>query len=195
MSSIPQDASAKRSIRAEARRSAEGIDWVSVSDAVRAHLLGWLSTRAPTTVLVYFAMGHEASIAELSADARLAAFSWAAPRVGEGGELSIRALDGPLERHRFGFRQPGDRCTEVPACTVGIALVPGLAFDRVGGRLGHGKGHYDRLLPGLPAGSVVVGVTADCLVREQPLPWEPHDVRVGWLATESGIRAALPVGG
>jgi 5-formyltetrahydrofolate cyclo-ligase len=190
MTTIPRDASAKAAARAEARERAGEIDWVSVGRLLRSHLVRWLATRPASTVLLYFATHREASVEEVAVDPSLAAFRWAAPRVEEDGRLTVRSLDAPIEVHRYGFRQPGPECAELDPGEVGMALVPGVAFDRRGGRLGHGKGHYDRLLPTLAGASAIVGVTAERLVSDHRLPTEPHDVAVGWLATERGVRPA-----
>jgi 5-formyltetrahydrofolate cyclo-ligase len=71
-----------------------------------------------------------------------------------------------------------------------VALVPGMLFDRTGGRLGHGAGYYDRLLPGLGPTVPRVGVVPTALVVDA-LPCEAHDVPMTHLATEAGVR---PVG-
>ena len=64
-------------------------------------------------------------------------------------------------------------------------LVPMLAFDRRGGRLGYGGGFYDRTLAGLPAATVV-----GCAFAAQELdevPMGPYDVRLAAIATENGV--------
>lgn len=69
---------------------------------------------------------------------------------------------------------------------VGVILVPALAVDPdTGVRLGYGGGYYDRLLPRLPAGVVVVGVCrrADLVA----VPREPHDIPVQTVLTEDGL--------
>ncbi len=60
-----------------------------------------------------------------------------------------------------------------PAEGVELILVPGVAFDSRGNRLGRGKGYYDRLLAGIPA--FKVGICFD-FQRFDRLPAEPHDV-------------------
>ncbi len=64
-----------------------------------------------------------------------------------------------------------------------IALVPGLAFDKMGGRLGMGGGWYDRVLGEVP---LKVGVCfGEQIVDDVPV--EAHDVRMNWLASEAGV--------
>ena len=68
-----------------------------------------------------------------------------------------------------------------------IALVPGLAFDKLGGRLGMGGGYYDRVLAEIP---VVIGVCFGCQIVSE-LPMQAHDVRMNWLASEAGLSESL----
>jgi 5-formyltetrahydrofolate cyclo-ligase len=69
---------------------------------------------------------------------------------------------------------------------VEVALVPGVAFDRSGARLGYGGGHFDRLLARLAAAAAVIGVAYGTQVLDS-LPSEPHDRRVDILVTEREV--------
>ena len=81
---------------------------------------------------------------------------------------------------RFGTSHP-DGGEETPV----LLLVPLLAFDRAGGRLGYGGGYYDRTLAALP-GRHAVGVAFAC--QEVPaVPTGPHDMRLDAVATERGL--------
>ncbi|MFA6108936.1 MAG: 5-formyltetrahydrofolate cyclo-ligase [Candidatus Latescibacterota bacterium] len=66
---------------------------------------------------------------------------------------------------------------------IDLVLVPGLAFDPRGRRLGFGGGYYDRFLGKLRA--VKVGITYRCLLLPE-VPEEPHDVRMDLVVTEAG---------
>jgi 5,10-methenyltetrahydrofolate synthetase len=104
----------------------------------------------------------------------------------DGGPLTVHRLGETLERHRLGFDQPIASEPEVDPSVIDIALVPGLAFDRHGHRLGRGSGYFDRLLPKLAEGGLRVGVAPQAVVVDR-LPTEPHDATVTHLATEGGI--------
>ena len=108
--------------------------------------------------------------------------------VGRGEPLQLRAWVEPFERHPYGFLQPRRDAPPVDPGEIDIVLVPGLAFDVHGARLGHGQGHYDRLLPTLPGHVPRVGVTLDALIVER-LPTEPHDAPMTHLLTPRGVRA------
>lgn len=105
------------------------------------------------------------------------------------GAVSWHRADGALERHPYGFDQPMAGAPEVAPDELRLVLVPGLAFDRSGIRLGRGGGHYDRLVPALSPGTPVVGVTVSARVFDE-LPREDHDAPMTHLATEAGV---LPV--
>lgn len=66
---------------------------------------------------------------------------------------------------------------------IGLAVVPGIAFDRAGHRIGFGKGYYDRFLPMLSADAVTVGVTYSACLAEA-LPHDKYDIPVDAVVTE-----------
>jgi 5-formyltetrahydrofolate cyclo-ligase len=79
----------------------------------------------------------------------------------------------------FGIREPGPDCGELPS-QLDVILVPGMAFDLHGRRLGRGKGFYDRLL------AEVRGTTCAVAFDEQivdAVPVEPHDVHLDYILT------------
>jgi 5-formyltetrahydrofolate cyclo-ligase len=80
----------------------------------------------------------------------------------------------------FGIREPASSCPEVPLETFDLVLVPGLAFDWNGNRLGRGKGFYDRLLENVSG--VKCGVARDFQLLEK-IPAEPRDLRVNFIVT------------
>jgi 5,10-methenyltetrahydrofolate synthetase len=109
------------------------------------------------------------------------------PRTEPGDGLTLHDLsEATLRRHAFGFLEPSSDGDPFPNEAVDVVLVPGLAFDRSGARIGWGRGMYDRLLASLARGVVRVGVAIDDVVVDE-LPVQPHDERVHWLATETGV--------
>lgn len=97
----------------------------------------------------------------------------------------IEGLDS-LQPGRFGILEPDPaRCPrlEPESQKEGLCIVPGLAFDLTGRRLGYGKGYYDRFLAEYPIETA--GLCFRELVLER-LPAEPHDQRVDLLVTEEG---------
>lgn len=94
----------------------------------------------------------------------------------------IRSLSKDLKKGAYNIREPRAFCKERPAGRMDIIIVPGVAFDKGGGRLGRGGGYYDRLLR--KAKKVVkVGL---CF-REQivkKVPMKAHDVKVDRVITD-----------
>ena len=110
------------------------------------------------------------------------------PRLGNDGAMTIHAAGATLERHPLGFEQPSAEGPTVDPSSLAAVLVPGRVFDGEGYRLGRGGGHYDRLLPRLPDGVPVVGVTVRSRIVGR-LPREPHDRPMTHLATEEGVNS------
>lgn len=85
-----------------------------------------------------------------------------------------------------GFTPNQDRCKMVPFDDIDIAIIPGIAFDEKGGRLGTGRGDYDRMIPKLPntVRKVALALTEQVLPG---LPMESHDKFVDIIITDSRI--------
>ena len=81
---------------------------------------------------------------------------------------------------QFGIREPAARCPEIPLSRLNLILVPGVAFDWHGHRLGRGRGFYDRLLAGTRG--VKCGITFDEQMVND-VPAGPSDVRMNFMMT------------
>jgi 5-formyltetrahydrofolate cyclo-ligase len=103
-----------------------------------------------------------------------------------GGAMDFRRVTqwSDLVPGRFGILAPPKTTVLLAPAQCDMVIVPGVAFDRQGNRLGRGKGYYDRYLPQVRG--CRVGVSFDVGVCES-LPHEPHDVRMDVLITESGV--------
>ncbi len=181
-------AASKRSLRrvAKANRDSLAIDHERVRAAVRRFLDG----RVTGWVVTFDPLPGEPDLGPLFTDdpPRLLALT-RTPSVGY--ELSIHDGRGPREHHSFGYEQPTDEAPIVPIGDIGAVLVPGLAFDRFGGRLGFGAGYYDRFLARLPTEVARIGVSDGFIVDR--VPTGPLDVAMTHLATEAGV-VQLPLG-
>ena len=85
---------------------------------------------------------------------------------------------------KLSVRQDGSR--QVLLEQIDVVLVPGLAFDRFGNRLGRGKGYYDRFLRRLPDNVLTIGLAFDGMIREQ-IPLNENDYPVKMVVTENGV--------
>jgi 5-formyltetrahydrofolate cyclo-ligase len=92
----------------------------------------------------------------------------------------IMNLESDIVRGKFGVSEPLASCAAVPLDQFDLVLVPGMAFDLNGDRLGRGRGFYDRILSA--ASGVKCGVAYDFQLLEK-VPVEPHDARVDFIFT------------
>lgn len=117
------------------------------------------------------------------------------PRVLNDTEMVFAEVDDLdlLEPGTFGIPEPTNEAAAIE--TVDVFLVPGAAFDRGGRRIGLGAGYYDRALGRrLDAAQRrdevrFVGTAYDAQIWEEPLPTEPHDVRMDAVVTETEVHA------
>jgi 5-formyltetrahydrofolate cyclo-ligase len=92
-----------------------------------------------------------------------------------------------LKPGQNGILQPDPgRCRTVPIDCIDIAIIPGVAFDEKGGRIGSGDGFYDRLIPHLPVTTRKVALALDCQIIPQA-PIESHDKHVDIIITDKRI--------
>ena len=96
----------------------------------------------------------------------------------------IRNEKTDLVRHPYGMLEPSPACPIFPIMQLQLIVVPGIAFDRKGYRLGYGKGFYDRFLVDCP-NAVLIGLAYQIQVVEDTFP-EAWDVPVQHIFTETG---------
>ncbi|MFN0066037.1 MAG: 5-formyltetrahydrofolate cyclo-ligase [Limisphaerales bacterium] len=194
MSDVAIAEAEKARLRHEVRARVTALD-ASARRAESAALCEALAAAAcwggARTVAGYFARPEEPDLAPLLARG-----------VAEGRRLALPRWNGAEDRYelvlvrnpaadcapgRFGILEPRPELPALDARLLDLALVPGVAFDLGGRRLGRGGGFYDRLLAGLAGG--LCGVCfAEQVVPE--VPSLPHDVRMTYLATPAGVRPA-----
>ena len=96
----------------------------------------------------------------------------------------IQNLKTEVVRHRYGMLEPSEACPLFPIEHLQLIVVPGIAFDRRGYRLGYGKGFYDRFLMKCPH-AVAIGLAYRVQLVEDTFPQE-WDVPVQHIFTETG---------
>ncbi len=135
----------------------------------------WLAARV---VLLYHSLPDEVDTASLLAAASHDGKTVLLPMV-KGDDLELRVYDGEdsLSLGAYGIYEPcGVLFPESRYGEVDLVVVPGMAFDAYGHRLGRGKGYYDRLLPKLSKAHRTGLCFPFQMVDE--VPSEPHDVRM-----------------
>jgi 5-formyltetrahydrofolate cyclo-ligase len=105
-------------------------------------------------------------------------------------KVALYKIDDPdkdIIQDAEGFFSPDtSRCKKVPIDCIDIAIVPGLAFDEKGGRIGSGEGYYDHLIPRLPITTRKVAVALEEQVISM-VPMESHDKYVDIIITDSRV--------
>ena len=98
----------------------------------------------------------------------------------------IRSLDELVPNH-FGIPQPPHEAARyLPTAAIPLFLVPGLAFDHAGRRLGYGLGFYDRAFAAAAPGALKVGLAFEPQVIER-VPADHHDVLLDLVVTEERV--------
>ena len=162
------------------------------SQEIWEHVKGDPKYRADREVLVYMDYRSEVMttglVEELLADTSKKVF---APKV-EGMHIrfyEIKSLD-ELKKGYQGIREPEENpekrfTPDMAARLEAVVLVPGAAFDRQRGRIGYGKGFYDRFFSDY--GEVYgIALSFSCQIAKE-IPMEPHDRRPDIIVTENGI--------
>ena len=144
---------------------------------------------AARTLLLYASMRDEvpthALIARLLAAGRRVALPITHARE---KTLTLACLSSIADLRPALFGVPEPKAEGRQDCTpssVDVALVPGLAFDMQGHRLGHGLGYYDRFLPSLSCPKI--GVAYDAQISATALPREAHDHPVDFVVSEKRV--------
>lgn len=163
----------------------------AASRAITARLAALPTWKDAGTVALHAALGAEVDTAELARLAHAEGKRIAWPRTASSGPglafascPAAELVPGPARA----LEPPAD-APPVSLTSIDLLVVPGVAFDTRGGRLGRGRGHYDAALSRIRPGAVRVGLCFDEQVVER-VPVEPHDVRVDLVVTPSGVLAA-----
>jgi 5-formyltetrahydrofolate cyclo-ligase len=188
-------AAAKRAAREYARAARCALDPASCSRAAQslADSLGSLpEVVIARTVLAYGATPEEIDPAIAVERLRSCGVTIAYPRIEAPGVLGLHVVDDESElvRGPFGLTQPTEKAPRIQAREIDAVIVPGVAFDANGWRLGYGGGYYDRLLPVLRDDCARIGVAYDEQVLES-IPAQEHDVRMHVVVTPTRILRTL----
>ena len=161
--------------------------------ALLKRFLALPQVKRASTLLLYHGMGTEPDTARLLAPLWEAGKGVALPRCLPGNQMEARLVqkDTVLVPHPWGMLEPGEDCPLLSPADIDLVLVPGLAFDRSGGRLGQGGGFYDRWLAGFSG--LTVALCREAVLLDQ-IPREKHDRPVDLVVTERAIYGLSPSG-
>ena len=176
----------KDDLRAEARARRRNVtDPVGSGVLMATHVMDVLERCE--CVAVYLSYGQEPSTEPLIELLRANGITVLVPRVvGDGLELCELADDAAFEVHELGMREPTG---PVSASLPDALILPALAVDLAGHRLGKGKGYFDRYLARVPSSVLRIAFVYDDDVIED-VPVESHDEPVNIIVTERRLIAS-----
>lgn len=186
----------KSALRAEmiARRDAmPAPERARLAEAFVEQLVAMPEWAAARSVLATMSIGSEWNTRAFLDRARAAGKAVVLPRLTPPPRrLALHRVDD-LDRHLipgvWDIPEPDpDRCPAVTLADVDFALVPALAMDRAGYRIGYGAGYFDKLLAGRGARPVCVTALPASFIVEA-LPHEAHDIPVDIIINERGVVA------
>lgn len=195
---------AKRALRREmkaklARISADVAAGETVAEAVMAFIDSKRASGSARVVALFASLPREIDTRPLDERLRRAGIVRAAPAIvndalvfrvlvdrAEGGEGLRRVTPSSVPLHDLppgvmDIPTPPEACPVIDPVMCHAVVVPGLAFDLRGRRLGYGRGFYDGALARVDMKRAVAILLDEQLVDE--VPCEPHDVRLAWLCT------------
>jgi 5-formyltetrahydrofolate cyclo-ligase len=153
-----------------------------LSRRVQESVTGSKEFKSAKVVGAYYAFGSEVNTDMILEKAKALGKKVALPSV-EGESLTFYELSSGryLVKGRFGIMEP---LPYGPVDRMDLLVVPGVAFDKQGYRLGYGKGYYDKFLVGKSVFSIGLAYSFQLL---EGLPSGEHDRKLDAIATEEGI--------
>jgi 5-formyltetrahydrofolate cyclo-ligase len=199
----PREAMLMRRVKAELRKRMRGLrkttPWSALAERsarIVERVESLAALKSARTVALFWPIEerHEVDLRPLDAALRARGVRVAYPAIDpEDGTMRFCFVDDPaeLEEQGYGFREPSAAAPRASRGDVDVVLVPALAVDARGHRLGYGAGYYDRTLPAYvpPATAVAVAYDFQLLVE---LPTSEHDYAVQWVVTDARTLEAAP---
>ena len=142
--------------------------------------------RAAKTLFVYWSTADEIDTHAIVADAFKQGKRVCVPKCLPKHQMEARQItsEADLTEETFGIAEPGAHCIPVLPSEIDLCIVPALACDRTGARLGYGGGFYDRFLPKTAAYRMVLCAHERILLH---VPTQPHDIRCACVITEQEV--------
>ena len=138
---------------------------------------------AARNIMMYYSVKREPATLEIAEAVLSMGKTVAFPHCYRGGIMQARVVSSLNELYpaMLGIPAPPDTAPVISREALDLILVPALAYDSQGQRLGYGGGDYDRYLSGIPA--FTLGLARERLMKDK-LPAEPHDIAVQCIVTE-----------
>jgi len=161
------------------------------SERIGKKLFSMREFKKARSVMFYVSSGNEVETRRMIRSALKAGKRVAVPFMHDNMIYASRLMnyEKELTKGAFGIPEPErEYRRKVKPGTIDLVIVPGVAFDRTGGRMGFGGGCYDEFLR-KAKGAVFIGLAFTCQIADK-LPLDEHDVKMHKIVTESGIYGA-----
>jgi 5-formyltetrahydrofolate cyclo-ligase len=160
-----------------------------LSMAIQKHLLALPVYKNSHSIMVYLNTQHEVQTMLIAEQTLEMGKRLIVPHCGSGEIIpcEITDLKKDLTIGTFGILEPCPECLQaVDPQEIELVLIPGVAFDAQGNRIGLGKGFYDRFLPKLKTEACLAGLAYSFQIIES-FEIEAHDQKVSLLISENGV--------
>lgn len=161
-----------------------------LSEAIKRRLLEADFYKNAKVIMAYIAFGSEVETNDICNNAFVDGKRLAVPLCNRGNNtISAWEIKGQSELKEgcYGIKEPNTAiATLMPPSEIDIVLVPALCYDLKGGRIGYGKGYYDRFLPLLPSHTLKIGLAYEQQLVNS-LPGEAHDIGLDMVITPERI--------
>lgn len=189
--SADEAAAAKQAVRDAVRAARATLTETERANAARAvahTVLGLWDLHEAKALMAYLATFEEIDPHPIVDALRVRGLTIAMPRIDEPAGLAVHVVenDSLLVTGPFGVLEPALSTPRLRPDELDVVLVPGVAFDPAGGRIGYGGGFYDQLLPRLRGDCVRIGLAFDEQIVEE-VPVQPHDSPVDVVVTPSAV--------
>ena len=185
-STPPSIAVQKSHLRSEVMRARHSLDATTrVAETAACHqaLFALSAFQLAPSILCTLNFGDEMNTRTIIDNALSLGKRVALPRVNmKTMQLQLFWFDAntTLEKNRFGIDEPALNSAPAQIEDAGLILVPGLAFDNKGNRLGYGRGYYDKLLFASKAHNAAIAYACQVVAN---VPTESHDAQINTLIT------------
>jgi 5-formyltetrahydrofolate cyclo-ligase len=181
-----------RKLHRIARKSLQHNERMEKTATIHSYLKSTDEYKDATVVMIYHSTGSEVStvelIDEMLREGKRVVLPYCTAPSYDIGIAEIKDLKTDCVTGEFNITEPAHSLREkFLRSDLDLIITPGVAFDKFGGRLGNGKGCYDRFFMELRGKVPIFAVAFDCQVTSEALPFDYHDVPMDQLITESGF--------
>lgn len=162
------------------------------SEKIQKDLLKWDIYKSAINIMTYMSFKNEVDMALIIKDSINKEGKIYLPYVKKEGSIDEIVLYEVSDiRHikqgAFGNFEPDIKiCKKAKKTVLDLILVPGIGFDIKGGRIGFGKGYYDKFLKNLKGKTIMIGISFESQLVDL-LPTEKHDIKMDYIITEERI--------